>query len=51
MDLSDFEAHAAYWDRQVELYPDDFDILAMRILAVADFVVQHEIINFFNDEP
>lgn len=50
MDLPDFEAHADYWKRQVELHPDDQEILDMRTLAVAEYIVQIEAIVYFSDQ-
>lgn len=50
MDLPDYEAHADYWTRQVELHPNDIDILDMRAMAVAELIVQHEAICYLNPD-
>ena len=50
MDLSDYEAHAHYWQRQAEIKPDNDAILVMRIMAVADYIIQAATISYFNPE-
>jgi len=50
MDIHDLEAHADYWQRQVELHPDDIEILDMRAMVVAELIVQQEVIIYFNPE-
>jgi hypothetical protein len=40
MELSDYEAKADYWLRQVELYPENEKIRAVEIIAVADYLIQ-----------
>ena len=39
MDTHDFEALKDYWDRQADLHPEDIDILSMRALVVAEYIV------------
>jgi hypothetical protein len=50
MDLPDFEAHADYWKRQAELHPDDVEVLDMRALAVAEYIVQIAALVYFNPD-
>lgn len=50
MDLPDYQAHADYWTRQVELHPASAEVLDMRALAMAELIVQTEAVCYLNPD-
>jgi len=44
----DYKAHSDYWQRQAELHPEDMDVLIMRTLVAADYLIHLAVVDWFN---